>query len=390
MRVTLIVTGSIAAYKSAELVRALKKQGLSVRVVMTESAKEFITPLTLQTLSGEEVASDMFSLHEESRIGHIRLADEADVILVAPATANFIAKAANGIADDLASTIYLATKARIVLAPAMNVNMWEHAATQENLAKLKARGVEVVSPGSGKLACGWEGKGRMAEVDQIIAAILPGKALADEVVVVTAGPTREPIDAVRYISNGSSGRMGVALAEAARRRGAKVVLLTGPGVYPYDLSFSSALDLREKLSAVLADYSNVTLFMAAAPVDYRMENPSADKIKSDKTRETTLRLIPNPDIVGEIGQNREAFPGLKRIIAFCAESVDGEELIQRARIKLLSKGADFIVANSVSESMGGEFSRVYLLGREPGEAEFYGSKTEVAARLIEAVFSGSR
>jgi phosphopantothenoylcysteine decarboxylase / phosphopantothenate---cysteine ligase len=392
MRITLIVTGSIAAYKSAEIVRALKKESHSVRVVMTDSAKQFITPLTLQTLSGEEVSSDMFSLHEENQIGHIRLADEADLLLIAPATANFIAKLAHGIADDLASTVALATRAKVVLAPAMNVNMWENRATRENLEKLELRGVKVVQPGVGELACGWEGRGRMAEIQEILSAVSPKQDLRGEIVVVTAGPTREIIDPVRFISNGSSGKLGVQLAIAARERGAEVVLLTGPGVLApiQSIPFSSALDLRAQLRSVLLDYRNheVTLFMAAAPGDYRVAETSAVKLKSDKDRETTLRLLPNPDIVGEIGRERSEFPGIKRIVAFCAETLHGEELVSAAREKLGSKRADLIVANHVNDSMGGDSARVYLI-RQTDVKEISGDKSVVARELINSIFDGA-
>jgi len=401
MKITLLVTGSIAAYKSAEIVRELKKLGHSVRVGMSDGAKEFITPLTLQTLSGEKVASKLFDLEEESQIGHIDLADSADLILIAPATANFLAKAAAGIADDLPSTVILAARGRIVACPAMNVNMWHNPATQDNLAKLRLRGWDFVEPDSGELACGWIGKGRLAETNKIIARAIGKSAtgeLSGESVVVTAGPTREKLDPIRFISNSSTGKMGIEIARAALQRGATVQLLLGPGVQA-DLSdsaltvsrFDSALDLQKLLKQVLEEQAlPTTLFMAAAPGDFRAEQISASKLKNPKTESISMRLVPNPDIVADIAQNRERYPRLQKIVGFAAESETGEKLIQLAEQKLKSKQVDLIVANSIEESFGLATTRLFLVGPEGliGSSGAGVDKSAAAGWLIQAISEG--
>jgi phosphopantothenoylcysteine decarboxylase/phosphopantothenate--cysteine ligase len=279
------LSGGIACYKACEVVRALAQAGAHVQVIMTAGAQQFVAPLTLQTLSGHPVATDTFSLTQESEIGHIRLADDAEVVLVAPATANVMAKLAHGIADDLLTTVLLATRAPLVLAPAMNVHMWQHAATQANLRTLIDRGAEVVGPATGSLACGYEGPGRLAEAAELMEAVagrLSPKDLRGERVLVSAGPTREAIDPVRYLSNHSSGKMGFAIARVARRRGAEVVLVSGPtdlapppGVRVVPVT--TAAEMQRVLEVEFRTAS--VLVMAAAVADYRVQRPAERKLK---------------------------------------------------------------------------------------------------------------
>lgn len=393
MKITLLITSSIAAYKSAEIVRELKKQGHTVRVAMSHGAREFVTPLTLQTLSGGPVATDLFDLQEESQIGHISLADDAELILVAPATANFIAKAAHGIADDLPTTILLATKAPVFIAPAMNVNMWENSVTQKNVSLLKERGFRFIEPESGDLACGWEGKGRLANPMDIVSHVgnISGNISAaekaiekQEAIIITAGPTREMLDPIRFISNRSSGKMGIALAQRAAALGYKVRLLVGPGVEAHIdrkvsvSQFESTLELEALLSKTLLSINlPTTLLMAAAPGDFRAAQVLESKLKGDKNRPTELTFIANPDVVSGIGENRNRYPNLKRIVAFCAESASGDELERRAREKLRSKKADFIVANDISESFATDTTRLLLLKNN----ELKGEITDVIPKL---------
>lgn len=345
------VTGGIAAYKSCELVRGLVKKDTSVQVVMTKNATEFITPLTLQTLSGNKVAINTFDLEWESEIGHITLADNADLIVVAPASASFIGKVANGIADSLLSTIILATKAPIILCPAMNVNMYDNPAVQENISKLKKYGIAVMEPGIGDLACGWEGKGRLAEIDVILGEIektLTPQDMSNEKVLVTAGATREFIDPVRFISNPSSGKMGYALAKEAANRGAEVVLISGksnlcpiPGVKVVNIESSS--DMYDAVMEHL-DWSTVVI-KAAAVGDYTPVERENGKIKKDD-KNKTLELKRTDDILSEIGKNKNG----RIIIGFAAET---DNLINNAKEKLKKKNADMIVANNVSQSGAG-------------------------------------
>ena len=367
MNIALIVTGSIAAYKSAELVRELAKRGHSVQVVMSAGAQRFITPLTLQTLSNRRVATDLWSLEEENSIGHIRIADEADLVLVAPASANFIAKAALGGCEDISQTVFLASKAAKLICPAMNVNMWENAATQQNIELLKQRGIHILEPASGELACGWVGAGRLPEVSVIVDAAEKTirKPLIGQTIVVTAGPTREAIDPMRVISNLSSGKTGSQIAMRATELGAKVVFLAGPGVQTDlpNIGFESALELQEKLQTVLrAVHQETTLIMAAAPADFRPESPSVSKSNLPKDEAFTLRLIPNPDILLEIGEQRGDFPLLKAVVAFAAEDATG--MVDRAQIKLRRKKADFIVANDVQKVVNREETEFFLLSKE--------------------------
>jgi phosphopantothenoylcysteine decarboxylase/phosphopantothenate--cysteine ligase len=358
MRVTVGVSGGIAAYKAAELVRALQRQALEIHVVMTEAATRFVQPLTFSALTGHRVITSMWEdtgagatayddSNEQNGIQHIGEAQWADALVVAPATANILAKFAHGIADDFLSTLYLATQAKVLVAPAMNVNMWEHPATQANLETLRQRGVCVVSPGTGELACGMVGAGRMAEPAAIAEAVLGALGrrhdLAGEVVLVTAGGTREALDPVRFLGNRSSGKMGYALAEAAQSRGAKVILISGPsGLHPPAhcelIQITTAEQMRE---AVLGRMSEATLLIKAAAVaDYRPVNVSEQKLK--RNGPLTLELAPTEDILAEVVRRRR--PG-QLIVGFAAET---ENSMANGRAKLLRKGADAIVVNDVS------------------------------------------
>ena len=341
------VTGGIAAYKSCELVRGLIKKQASVQVVMTKNATEFITPLTLQTLSGKKVAINTFDLQWESEIGHISLADSADLIVVAPATASFIGKVASGIADSLLSTVILATKAPIILCPAMNVNMYENPVVKDNIEKLKERGFIIMEPGEGNLACGWEGKGRLPEIEDILAEIektLTPHDMSNEKVLVTAGATREYIDSVRYISNPSSGKMGYSLAREALNRGADVVLISGrtnlspiPGVKT--INVDSSEDMYKSVMEIL-DWSTIVI-KAAAVGDYTLTSTRNRKIKKDD-KDKILKLKRTKDILHDIGKKKNG----KIVIGFAAET---DNLIKNALDKLKRKNADLIVANDISQ-----------------------------------------
>jgi phosphopantothenoylcysteine decarboxylase/phosphopantothenate--cysteine ligase len=390
-RVLLAVSGGIAAYKVPELVRALDRAGHAVRCALSEAATHFVSPLVLQTLTREPVRSSLLDPGEEGRIGHIDLADWAEAVVVAPATANVLAKLAAGIADDLVTTVLLATRAPVLVAPAMNVNMWEHPATQANLATLRARGVACVGPDAGALACGWEGAGRMSEPAEIAGAVellLGTRSLAGEQVVVTAGGTREPIDGVRALVNRSSGKMGFALAAEAARRGAEVTLVAGPaslatpaGVRRVDVE--TALDMR---AAVLGELPRASVVvMAAAVADFRPADPVAGKLKKEDLAPGAgleLRLVENPDILAEISRER----GSRIVVGFAAESRD---LIAAARRKLARKGCDLLVANDVSRSDAGfesDRNAVALLSPD-GQVEQLPllDKREVAARIWDRI-----
>jgi len=359
MRVTVGVSGGIAAYKAAELVRALQRQALEVHVVMTAAAGKFVQPLTFAALTGHKVITSLWDEWdagdgsiEQNGIEHIGEAQWADALVVAPATANILAKFAHGIADDFLSTLYLATTAPVLVAPAMNVNMWEHPATQANLETLRARGVRVVEPGTGELACGMVGAGRMAEPEAIAGAVLDAlgrsRDLAGEIVLVTAGGTREPLDPVRFIGNRSSGKMGYALAEAAHSRGAKVILISGPSALhpPAHCELVKVTTADQMRQAVLERMTEATLIIKAAAVaDYRPVNVSEQKLK--RTGPMTLELAPTEDILAEVVRRRR--PG-QLIVGFAAET---ENRMENGRAKLLAKGADAIVVNDVSgEGMG--------------------------------------
>lgn len=390
-RILVAVSGGIAAYKVPELLRALDRRGHELRCILTEAASAFVSPLVLQTLTRQPVRTRLLDPGEEGRIGHIDLADWAELVVVAPATANLLAKLAAGIADDLVSTVLLATRAPVLVAPAMNVNMWEHPATTANLATLRARGVACVGPGVGALACGWEGTGRMSEPAEIAEAVelsLGTRSLAAERVLVTAGGTREPIDAVRALVNRSSGKMGFALASEAARRAAEVVLVAGPCTLPTParvrrIDVETALEMRAAVHAELAAASVVV--MAAAVADFRPADPQTDKIKKEDLAAgagLVLRLVENPDILAEISRER----GARIVVGFAAESRD---VLAAARRKLARKGCDLLVANDVSRSDAGfesDRNAVALLSPD-GQVEELPllDKSEVAARIWDRI-----
>jgi phosphopantothenoylcysteine decarboxylase / phosphopantothenate---cysteine ligase len=350
--VVLGVTGCIGAYKACEVLRELQKREVDVHVVMTEHAARFVTPMTFEALSRHPVFLDQFALGEAGEIRHVGLADAADVLLIAPATANVVGKLARGIADDALTTLALATRAPVVLAPAMNVNMFEHPAVVENLAILRARGVRVVEPAEGYLACGWLGKGRLAEVGEIVAATLSALARRQDMagckVLVSAGPTIEDLDPVRFLSNRSTGRMGYRLAEAARERGASVVLVSGPTSLsePAGVEVVRVRSAGEMHREMLArSRAAEVVVMAAAVSDYRPAQVAAAKLKK-APGPLTLELVRTPDILAEIAAEK----GSRFLVGFAAET---ESLRENARQKLLAKGLDLIVANGVGGAAGG-------------------------------------
>ena len=349
--VVLGVTGGIACYKAVELTRLLVKDGFRVQVVMTHGAMEFITPLTFQTLSGQPVASETFNLTQESEIGHINVADSADLFVIAPATANIIGKIAAGIADDLLTTVLMATRAPVLIAPAMNIHMYANPILQENLRKLRRVGYYLMEPADGYLACGYEGKGRLPEPEIIleeVRALLRKKDLGGEKMLITAGPSREPLDPVRYISNRSSGKMGYAMARAALRRGAAVALVSGPtGIEPpMGARLIPVITTAEMRAAVLKEFATcTTVIMAAAVADYRPVGAANKKMKRE-TGPLELRLEPNPDILKELGAMKDG----KFLVGFAAET---EELTANAKKKLNAKNLDMIVANDVTREGSG-------------------------------------
>ncbi|MCX8012556.1 MAG: bifunctional phosphopantothenoylcysteine decarboxylase/phosphopantothenate--cysteine ligase CoaBC, partial [Desulfobacterota bacterium] len=348
--IVLGVTGGIAAYKVPELVRKLRRAEANVQVIMTKNAQEFITPLTFQTVSQMPVITEMFHPFTTAEVLHISLADKADLVVIAPATANIIAKIAMGIADDFLSTLVLATKAPVLLAPAMNVNMFTNPATQENIEILKKRGFSFVGPDRGELACGWEGKGRMTEVDEIfqfIKTTLTPKDLSGKKILVTSGPTREPLDPVRFITNRSSGKMGYALAQAASNRGAEVTLVTGPthlSPPPVKIiSVETAVQMHQE--TIRLYFSMDVVIMAAAVADYRPEDFSCQKLKK-REEKISVSLVKNPDILAEMGKNK----GDTFLVGFAAET---ENLLSNAKKKLKEKNVDLIIANDVTQSGAG-------------------------------------
>ena len=345
------VTGGIAAYKAAELVRLLVKDGAFVRVIMTKNAQEFITPLTLQTLSGNPVATETFNLTQESEIGHIRLADTADLILIAPASADVIGKLAHGIADDLLTTVLLATMAPVLVAPAMNVHMYAHPAVQENIRILGQRGYRFVEPSEGFLACGYEGKGRLADPEDIVEevrAALTKKDLSKERIIVTAGPNAEPIDPVRFITNRSTGKMGFAMARVAWRRGADVTLISGPTSLapPRGVRFYPVRTALEMQQAILSSYSDATMVISAAAIaDYRPAYVAPQKIKKQEGN-FSIEMTRNPDILAGLSPQK----GNRLLIGFATET---ENVLQNAMRKLHKKNLDMIVANDVTQEGAG-------------------------------------
>ncbi|MGO9591589.1 MAG: bifunctional phosphopantothenoylcysteine decarboxylase/phosphopantothenate--cysteine ligase CoaBC [Candidatus Acidiferrales bacterium] len=394
MKIALGVTGGVAAYKAAELVRRLQQEKLDVQVVMTRAAREFITPLTFAALTGQKVITEMFApgdaapANVESAIEHIAVAQRIDLLLVAPATADILGQFAHGIAGDFLGTLYLATKAPVTVAPAMNVNMWEHSATQENIATLRARGVHVVDPGEGYLACGMTGAGRLASteaiVEKVCAVLGLRRDLEGRTVLVTAGPTREDIDPVRFLTNRSSGKMGYALAEAAIRRGARVILVSGPTdlTVPGGVDWIPVRSTDEMRSAVRerAAEANV-IIMAAAVSDYRPAASHTQKLKRGEGS-LTLQLEPTPDILAELGREK----GSRILVGFAAETT---QLAENARAKLARKGADMIVANDVTQEGAGfdaDTNIVTLFLRDGREIPLPKlPKFEVANRILDAV-----
>ena len=397
-RILLIVGGGIAAYKSLELVRRLKERGASVRAILTKGGAAFVTPLSLSVLTEEKALTDLFDLKDEAEIGHIRLSREADLIVVAPATADLLAKMAHGLADDLATAVLLATDKQVLAAPAMNVRMWQHKATQRNLAALRADGILFVGPDEGEMACGEFGPGRMAEPDAILGAIdralgaevpaprtttaTPLRSLAGRRVLITSGPTQEPIDPVRYIANRSSGKQGHALARAAVALGAEVTLISGPVALPdpQGVTVVKVETAHEMLAATLAALPADIAICAAAVADWRAADEAPQKLKKQNQVEAELKLTLNPDILATIAK-----PGPKRprlVVGFAAET---ENLVENATAKRRSKGADWIVANDVwpgTGAMGGDTTQVHLVTAAGVEDWPPLSKDETAARLL--------
>ncbi len=390
--VTIVVgiTGGIAAYKAAELVSRLKKESFTVHVVMTKSATQFITPLTLETLSGNPVTVDTFLRDRPWEVEHVALAKAADLLVIAPATANIIGKLASGIADDMLTTTVMATRAPILVAPAMNTGMYENAVVQENIDKLKGRGYHFVGPGHGRLACGDEGAGRMSEVNEIHSMITDilgvKKTLAGRRILVTAGPTREAIDPVRYITNRSSGKMGYALAEEAMRRGADVVLLSGPVSLtpPIGVEVVNIVETRELYEEAVRRYSSCdAAIMAGAPADYRPETVADQKIKKTGAGEgMTLKLVENADIAAQLGRMKR--PG-QVLVVYAAET---ENLLDHARAKLTKKNADLAVANDVTEPGAGfdsDTNKVSIVTQEETVSLPMMTKAEVACAILDRV-----
>ncbi|HEX7409759.1 MAG TPA: bifunctional phosphopantothenoylcysteine decarboxylase/phosphopantothenate--cysteine ligase CoaBC [Candidatus Binatia bacterium] len=387
--VVLALTGGIACYKAAELVRALTRDGATVRVMMSAGAEQFITPLTLQTLSGNPVATSTFDLTQESEIGHIRLADAADVIVIAPATANIIGKIAAGIADDLITTVLLATRAPVVLAPAMNVHMYENRIVQANLERLRQYGFRIAEPGEGFLACGYEGKGRLADIEVLLAEVgraLSPHNLAGEHVLITAGPNREPLDPVRFISNRSTGKMGFALAAAAWRRGAEVNLIAGPTTLPTPhgvrrCDVSTAEQMRQ---AVMSAYEPATIvLMAAAVADYRPARVAKEKVKKGSGG-MVLELERTTDILAELAPRK----GPRILVGFAAET---EQVTTNAERKLVEKNLDLIVANDVAGKDTGfevDTNAVTIIDRNGHQKSVpLMSKDEVADHILDCVLA---
>ncbi len=390
--IVLGISGSIAAYKAVLLLRELTARGAEVAVVMTAGAEHFVGPLTFRTLSGRPVLSDLFDPQSDEAVEHVALAERAHVFVVAPATANVLAKAAHGIADDFLTTLLLAARCPVLMAPAMDGGMWEHAAVQANVATLRERGVTVFEPEAGALASGLSGRGRLPEIESIVEEVervlTPGRDLTGERVLVTAGPTREPIDPVRYLSNRSSGKMGHAVATAALRRGAEVVLISGPtalkpppgAVY---VPVQTAEEMREAALQHLGAASVV--IKAAAVADYRVERPSPTKIKSGGKREgLSLDLVPNPDILKELAQKK----GGAFLVGFAAETND---VRAHAAEKLRAKGVDLLVANDVSQHGIGfeaDDNQVVLLDRWGGTLELPRmTKIQVAHAILDRVLA---
>ena len=392
-RILLVIGGGIAAYKSLDLIRRLQDRGAKVRAILTKAGTQFVTPLSVGSLTGDKVFQELFSLTDENEMGHIELSRDADLLVVAPATADLMAKMANGHANDLASTALLATDKKVLIAPAMNVRMWLHPATQRNLATLRADGVAVVGPNEGGMACGEFGPGRMSEVPEIIAAIeqlmadtAAGRPLAGQHVVITSGPTREAIDPVRYISNHSSGKQGHAIAAAAAAAGADVTLISGPVTLPdpAGVSVIRVESAREMLAAVEKALPADIAIFAAAVADWRVKDAGQQKIKkAPGARTPDLALVENPDILSTVAHRAKQRP--KLVIGFAAET---QNVVANAQKKLTSKGCDWIVANDVSPQtgiMGGDSNTVMLVTAQGVESWPPQSKEDVARMLVARV-----
>ncbi|MBC7906420.1 MAG: bifunctional phosphopantothenoylcysteine decarboxylase/phosphopantothenate--cysteine ligase CoaBC [Rhodospirillaceae bacterium] len=384
-RVLLVISGGIAAYKSLELIRRLKERGAQVRCILTRNAQEFITPLAVQTLSGEKVCSDTFSLTDEHEIGHITLARDCDLVVVAPCTANLLAKMATGLADDLASTALLVTDKPILVAPAMNFRMWNHPATQANLATVRGRGAAIVGPNAGMLAENESGMGRMSEPAEILAAvegILAAGPLKGIKALVTSGPTYEPIDPVRFIGNRSSGKQGHAIALALARLGADVTLITGPVALPNPAGVTTihVETAREMLGAALGRLPVDVAVCAAAVADWTVSNASREKRKKEPgSPPPAIELVPNPDILATLSEKGGARPRL--VVGFAAET---EKVVEHAKAKRDRKGCDWIVANDVSPAtgtFGGDFNTISLITAAGVEEWPRIAKADVAERL---------
>ncbi|NHM17247.1 bifunctional phosphopantothenoylcysteine decarboxylase/phosphopantothenate--cysteine ligase CoaBC [Tritonibacter mobilis] len=386
--ILLIIGGGIAAYKSLELIRRLQDQGARVTPVLTRAGEEFVTPLSVSALAGSAVHRDLFDLTAEAEMGHIQLSRSADLLVVAPATADLMAKMAQGHANDLASTLLLATDTPVLLAPAMNVRMWEHSATQRNLAQLRADGVQVVGPNEGGMACGEYGPGRLAEPDEIVRAIaaqLQAGPLKGKRIIVTSGPTHEPIDPVRYIANRSSGAQGTAVARALQALGAEVVFITGPATVrpPEGVQVVPVETAREMQAAVDAALPADAGVFAAAVADWRVASASDRKLKKTKDGMPRLEFAENPDILRDVSTRAEGRPGL--VVGFAAETND---VVEHATAKRLRKGCDWIVANDVSPAtgiMGGTENAVVLITADGAQHWPRMPKEQVAARLAEKI-----
>ena len=385
-RVLLIIGGGIAAYKSLELIRLLAKQGVATRAILTKAGAEFVTPLSVGSLTGDKVYQDLFNLTDEAEMGHIQLSRSADLVVVAPATADLMAKAANGLANDLASTTLLATDKPVLYAPAMNVRMWLHAATQRNVARLQADGAYILGPNEGDMACGEYGPGRMSEPQEILGAILAllkDGPLKGKKAIVTAGPTVEAIDPVRFLSNRSSGKQGYAIASALAQQGADVTLITGPTALsaPLGVRIERVESAAEMLRACEAALPADVAVMVAAVADWRPANRADEKIKKAANGAPPIALEENPDILATLSK-----PGKKRpklVIGFAAET---EKVEEHARAKIAKKGCDWIVANDVSgEVMGGDQNQVLLITRESAEAWPLMAKDQVAQKLAQQI-----
>lgn len=389
-RILLIISGGVAAYKALDLARRLMDEGADVRGVLTAGGQQFITPLSVASLTGNECYTDLFSLKDEAEMGHIRLSREADLILVAPATADLMAKMANGIANDLATTVLLATNKPVMIAPAMNAQMWDHSATQRNLKTLAGDGIRLIEPGAGMLACGEVGQGRLAEVPDMVQAVkdffggdtLP---LSRRHIVVTAGPTHEPIDPVRYIANRSSGKQGFDVAGALARLGAQVTLVAGPCAQetPPGVTRVDVETARQMADAVDAALPADAAVCVAAVADWHVKNGGAQKLKKSKDGIPALEFVENPDILKGLANRTKGRPAL--VVGFAAET---ENVTEFAQAKRARKGCDLIVANDVSAAtgiMGGEYNEVHLVTQDSTESWPRMEKTAVADRLAEKI-----